>query len=59
MTTTLAHLAAAEHVNDLLRQAQHHTSPPNIQQHPRHVKVRRVAVILPEGSHFRLLTAPR
>jgi hypothetical protein len=45
MTTTLTHIKAQEHTNDQLRQAQ---------RHRRHVEVRRVAVIRPEGAHFKL-----
>jgi hypothetical protein len=59
MSTTITHLAVQEHVNELLREARRHSAPRERQQHRRHVKVRRVAVIRPEGSHFRVLTAPR
>jgi hypothetical protein len=45
MTTTLTHIKAPEHTNDRLREAQ---------RRRRHVEVRRVAVIRPEGAHFKL-----
>jgi hypothetical protein len=45
MTTTLTYIKAQEHTNDLLREAQ---------RRRRHVEVRRVAVIRPEGDHFKL-----
>jgi hypothetical protein len=45
MTTTLTDLKAEEHTNDRLREAQHRR---------RHVEVRRVAVIRPAGTHFKL-----
>jgi hypothetical protein len=45
MTTTLTYIKAQEHTNELLREAQHRR---------RHVEVRRVAVIRPEGTHFKL-----
>jgi hypothetical protein len=45
MTTTLTYINAQEHTNDLLREAQ---------RRRRHVEVRRVAVIRPEGAHFKL-----
>jgi hypothetical protein len=46
LTTTLNDSKARDHPDDLLREAQ---------RHRRHVKVRRVAVIHPAGSHFKLL----
>lgn len=45
MTTTLTYIKAHEHTTDLLREAQ---------PRRRHVEVRRVAVIRPEGAHFNL-----
>jgi len=45
MTTTLTYIKAQEHTNDLLREAQ---------RRRRHVEVRRVAVIRPDGAHFKL-----
>ena len=45
MTTTLTYIKAQEHTDDLLREAQ---------RHRRHVEVRRVAVIRPDGAHFTL-----
>jgi hypothetical protein len=45
MTTTLTYIKAQEHTNDLPREAH---------RRRRHVEVRRVAVIRPEGTHFRL-----
>jgi hypothetical protein len=44
MTTTLTYIKAQELANDRLREAQRR----------RHVEVRRVAVIRPEGAHFKL-----
>jgi hypothetical protein len=46
MTTTMTYIKAQEQTNDLLREAQ---------RDRRHVEVRRVAVIRPAGSHFKLL----
>jgi hypothetical protein len=45
MTTTLTSITAHVHTNDLLREAQCRR---------RYVEVRRVAVIRPEGAHFKL-----
>jgi hypothetical protein len=45
MTTTLTYTKAQEHTDGLLREAQ---------RRRRHVEVRRVAVIRPEGAHFKL-----
>jgi hypothetical protein len=45
MTTTLTYIKAHEHTNDLLREAQ---------RRRRHPEVRRVAVIHPDGAHFKL-----
>jgi hypothetical protein len=45
MTTTVTYNKAQEHTNDRLRGAQ---------RHRRHVEVRRVAVISPEGAHFKV-----
>jgi hypothetical protein len=45
MTTTVTYNKAQEHTNDRLREAQ---------RHRRHVEVRRVAVIHPEGAHFKV-----
>jgi hypothetical protein len=45
MTTTLTYIKAQEHTNDLLRETQ---------RRRRHVEVRRVAVIRPDGAHFKL-----
>lgn len=45
MTKTLTYIKAQEHTNDLLREAQ---------RRRRDVEVRRVAVIRPEGAHFKL-----
>jgi hypothetical protein len=64
MSTTITYLAAQEHVNDLhrdaqrrnqLREAQHHDPLRELQHNRDHVKVRRVAVIRPAGSHFTLM----
>jgi hypothetical protein len=45
MTTTLTNIKAQEHCSDLSRDAQ---------RHRRRVEVRRVAVVRPEGAHFKL-----
>ena len=45
MTITLTNIKAQEHTNDLPRDAQ---------RRRRRVEVRRVAVIRPEGAHFKL-----
>ena len=45
MTTTLTYSKAQQHTNDRLREAQ---------RRHRHAEVRRVAVIRPEGAHFKL-----
>ena len=45
MTSTLTNIKAQQRNNDLLREAQ---------RRPRPVEVRRVAVIRPEGAHFKL-----
>jgi hypothetical protein len=45
MTTTLTNTKAQAHANDLTREAQ---------RRRRRVEVRRVAVIRPEGAHFKL-----
>jgi hypothetical protein len=45
MTTTQTYIKAQQHTNDLLREAQ---------RRRRHLEVRRVAVIRPEGAHFKL-----
>jgi hypothetical protein len=45
MTTTLTHIKAQEHTNDLLREAHCRR---------RRVKVRRVAVIRLDGAHFKV-----
>ena len=45
MTTTLTNIKAQEQTNDILRDAQ---------RRRRRVEVRRVAVIRPEGAHFKL-----
>jgi hypothetical protein len=45
MTTTLTGIKAQEHTNDLVGEGQHRR---------RHVEVRRVAVIRPDGAHFKL-----
>jgi hypothetical protein len=45
MTTTLTYTKPQEHTNDLLREAP---------RRRRHVEVRRVAVIRPDGPHFKL-----
>jgi hypothetical protein len=55
MTTTITHLAAQEHVNDLRRTAQRPNQRREVQNDRDHVKVRRVAVISPAGSHFALM----
>jgi hypothetical protein len=64
MSTTITYLAAQEHVNDLRREAQrpnqlgearHHDLLHEVQNNLDHVKVRRVAVIRPAGSHFALM----
>jgi hypothetical protein len=46
MTTTLPYINAQEHTNDRLHEAQ--------RRRRHHVEVRRVAVIRPEGAHFKL-----
>jgi hypothetical protein len=45
MTTTLTNIKAQEHANDL---------PPDARRCRRRVEVRRVAVISPDGAHFKL-----
>jgi hypothetical protein len=50
MTTTLTNIKAQEDTNDQLREAQ---------RRRRHVEVRRIAVIRPEGGHFRAAAHPR
>jgi hypothetical protein len=55
MRTTITHLTAQEHINDLVREARHHDLRREPQQRRQHVGVRRVAVIVPAGSHFKLL----
>jgi hypothetical protein len=45
MTTTLTNIKAQEHTKDLPRDGQ---------RRPRRIKVRRVALIRPEGAHFNL-----
>jgi hypothetical protein len=45
MTTTLTNIKAQEHTNDQLCEAQ---------RRRRHVEVRHIAVIRPEGAHFKL-----
>ncbi len=45
MTTTLSNIKAQEHINDLPRDAQ---------RRRRRVKFRRIAVISPEGAHFKM-----
>jgi hypothetical protein len=45
MTTTLTNIKTQEHTNGVARDAQRRC---------RRVEVRRVAVIRPEGAHFRL-----
>jgi|HubBroStandDraft_6_1064221.scaffolds.fasta_scaffold02250_1 hypothetical protein len=45
MTTTLTNIKAQEHTKDLPRDGQ---------RRPRPIKVRRVALIRPEGAHFNL-----
>jgi hypothetical protein len=46
MTTTLTYIKAQEQTNDRLRETQ--------RRRRHHVEVRRVAVIRPEGAHFKL-----
>jgi hypothetical protein len=59
MNTTTPYLAAQEHVNDLRREAERSNQLREVQQNSRDlVKVRRVAVIRPSGSHFALRTWP-
>jgi hypothetical protein len=64
MSTSITHLAAQEHVNDLrrqaqrpnqLREAQHQDPLQEAQDNRDHNKVRRVAVIRSAGSHFALM----
>jgi hypothetical protein len=54
MSTTINHLTAGEHTNDLLRAA----TSPDLRRETRrrrhHVAVRRVAVIRPAGAHFKV-----
>ncbi len=45
MTTTLTNIKAQEHTNDV---------PLDAQRRRRRVEVRRIAVIRPEGAHFKL-----
>ncbi len=45
MTTTLTNIKAQQHTNDLPRDAK---------RRGRRVEVRRVAVIHPEGAHFKM-----
>jgi hypothetical protein len=64
MSITITYLAAQEHVNNVrreaqrpsqLRKAQHDDLLLEVQNNRDHVKVRRVAVIQPAGSHFALM----
>jgi hypothetical protein len=63
MNTTVTYLAAQEHIKELRREARQHDLARDAQQHdlvreteqrPSPVKFRRVAIIRPHGSHFRL-----
>jgi hypothetical protein len=55
MDPNITHLAAQEHINDLRREAHQHDQLREAQQHRHHGAVRRVAVIRPAGSHFKLM----
>jgi ABC-type uncharacterized transport system fused permease/ATPase subunit len=66
MDTSITYLAVQERVNDLhreaqrssqLRDAQHDEVLGRLQHNRARVKVRRVAVIRPAGSHFALMPA--
>jgi hypothetical protein len=58
MTTSITYLAAEEHVNDLRREARRRNQLREPQHHRDHVKIRRLAVIRPAGSHFALMPDP-
>jgi hypothetical protein len=57
MDTSITYLAAQERVNDMHREAQHDEVLGRLQHNRARVKVRRVAVIRPAGSHFALMPA--
>jgi hypothetical protein len=59
MSTPITYLAAQEHARDLRREAQSANQLSEVQNNPDQVKVRRVAVIRPAGSHFALVPTRR
>jgi hypothetical protein len=56
MRTNITYLAAQEHVNDLRREAEHRDPLREVHRDRDHVKIRRLAVIRPSGSHFTLMS---
>jgi hypothetical protein len=63
MNATITYLTGQEHVNELRREARRHARlhearPPDpLRGGQRRPKVRRVAVVRPDGNHFRLRPA--
>ena len=54
MSTPITHLTAQEHVIDLVNEARDHELRREARRNRHHSGVRRLALIVPAGSHFRL-----